>query len=79
MERDVVDHHHIPAFEAGNRTSFDVRKEGLSVNGSLNNHGRDDPGLTETGLAVASLWMAVRTAKAPAPIKSRKADHAATN
>src|SRR5215472_10497743 len=47
VERDVVDHHHIPAFERGNQTLFDISKEGLSVHGSLDNHGRDDPGLTE--------------------------------
>src|SRR5215470_2746669 len=47
VERDVVDHHHIPAFERGNQTLFDISKEGLSVHGSLDNHGRNDPGLTE--------------------------------
>src|SRR5215468_2770228 len=47
VERDVVDHHHIPAFEHGNQTLFDISKEGLSVHGSLDNHGRNDPGVTE--------------------------------
>src|SRR5262249_17959717 len=47
VERNVVDHHHIPSFECGNQTLFNVSKEGLSVHGPLDNHGRDDPGLTE--------------------------------
>src|SRR3984893_1607743 len=47
VERDIVDHHNVPALERWDQTLLYVRQEGLSIHGSFDQHRSHDAGLTQ--------------------------------
>src|SRR3979490_2214097 len=47
VERDVVDHHNVPALERWDQTLLYVSQEGLSIHGSFDQHRSHDAGFTQ--------------------------------
>src|SRR3974377_432685 len=47
VERDVVDHHNVPALERWDQTLLYVSQEGLSIHHSFDQHWRHDAGLPQ--------------------------------
>src|SRR6202790_4070340 len=47
VERDVVDHHNVPALERWDQTLLYVSQEGLSIHGSFDQHRSHDAGLPQ--------------------------------